>query len=218
MLASYGATGVVWLETGKTPTDHAISAVREEDCSLVRALRSEAICRAPAPVGMAVADAGTDDMTPTATPTAIASPRRLTDQSQRSDPMVTDRVTVAELPPIVPAASTTTVLMHGPTVASAEPGRAVVQPTRTAIGIDRPPALGAPAVADSMAGLAPVPHPRRVRDAPSPASLAVADIAVPLPPRRPGMTAAGEVVPLPPGLPQHRRGLRRVQLAEMPGG
>jgi len=51
-LASLAADGVSYVTTGKSTTDHAISAIAEEDCSLVRAVKEEAIC---VPKGTAVA-------------------------------------------------------------------------------------------------------------------------------------------------------------------
>lgn len=198
MLASYGATGVVLLETGKTPTDHAISAVREEDCSLVRVLRREAICRERAPVDTVVAEADMDHGTQV--PADIGQPRRLTRPSRGHDPMAADRVTVATLPPIAPAAV--------PPV-----------PTAAPIGVAAPfsPDRVTPTVPDRLARLAPVPRPPRPAGAESVPGLAVADITVPLPPRRPGMTTAGGLVPVPPALPDHRRMRGPVQLAAADG-
>lgn len=51
-LASLAADGVSYVTTGKSTTDHAISAIAEEDCALVRAVKEEAIC---VPKGTAVA-------------------------------------------------------------------------------------------------------------------------------------------------------------------
>lgn len=51
-VASLAADGVSYLATGKSTTDHAISAIAQEDCALVRAVREEAIC---VPKGAAVA-------------------------------------------------------------------------------------------------------------------------------------------------------------------
>ncbi len=51
-LASLAADGVSYVATGKSTTDHAISAIAQEDCALVRAVREEAICM---PEGSAVA-------------------------------------------------------------------------------------------------------------------------------------------------------------------
>jgi len=57
-LASLAADGVSYVTTGKSTTDHALSAIAEEDCALVRAVKEEAIC---VPKGTAVAAlAGTD--------------------------------------------------------------------------------------------------------------------------------------------------------------
>ncbi len=219
MLASYGATGVVLLETGKTPTDHAISAVREEDCALVRALRREAICRERATVDTVVAEADMDHGTQV--PADIGQPRRLTRPSRGHDPMAADRVTVATLPPIAPAASTSAVLPDAPAVAAPAAVPAAVPPARTAapIGIAAPfsPDRVTPAVPDRLARLAPVPRPPRPAGAEPVPGLVVADITVPLPPRRPGMTAAGGLVPVPPALPDHRRLRGPVQLAAADG-
>ncbi len=38
------ADGVSYVATGKSTTDHAISAVAREDCALLRVVRNEAIC------------------------------------------------------------------------------------------------------------------------------------------------------------------------------
>lgn len=51
-VASLAADGVSYLTTGKSTTDHAISAITQEDCALVRAVKEEAIC---VPQGSAVA-------------------------------------------------------------------------------------------------------------------------------------------------------------------
>ncbi|MDH3240815.1 MAG: hypothetical protein OEO83_09120 [Alphaproteobacteria bacterium] len=51
-LASLAADGVSYVATGKSTTDHAISAIAQEDCALVRAVKEEAIC---VPKGTAVA-------------------------------------------------------------------------------------------------------------------------------------------------------------------
>jgi hypothetical protein len=42
--ASLAADGVSYIATGKSTTDHAISAVTDEDCALLRPLKEEAIC------------------------------------------------------------------------------------------------------------------------------------------------------------------------------
>lgn len=51
-LASLAADGVSYAATGKSTTDHALSAIAQEDCALVRAVKEEAIC---VPKGTAVA-------------------------------------------------------------------------------------------------------------------------------------------------------------------
>lgn len=43
-LASLAADGVSYVATGKSTTDHALSAIAQEDCALVRAVKEEAIC------------------------------------------------------------------------------------------------------------------------------------------------------------------------------
>jgi hypothetical protein len=43
-LASLAADGVSFIATGKSTTDHALSAVSSEDCAMLRALKEEAIC------------------------------------------------------------------------------------------------------------------------------------------------------------------------------
>jgi len=44
-VASYGADGVSYVETGKSTTDHFASMVSKKDCALWRVLRSEKVCR-----------------------------------------------------------------------------------------------------------------------------------------------------------------------------
>lgn len=44
-VASYGADGVSYIETGKSTTDHFASMVSKKDCAFWRVLRSEKICR-----------------------------------------------------------------------------------------------------------------------------------------------------------------------------
>ncbi|MBT5263619.1 MAG: SPOR domain-containing protein [Rhodospirillaceae bacterium] len=48
-LASSGMTGVSLLTTGKTTTDHVISATRNENCAMIRLAIGEPICRAYKP-------------------------------------------------------------------------------------------------------------------------------------------------------------------------
>jgi len=45
-VASLALDGVSYLTTGKSVTDHAISAVTEQDCAMTRALKGEDICSA----------------------------------------------------------------------------------------------------------------------------------------------------------------------------
>lgn len=47
-LASLAVDGAAVVSTGKTTTDHAISAVAEKDCALFRKLSGEDICQAEA--------------------------------------------------------------------------------------------------------------------------------------------------------------------------
>jgi len=42
--ASFALDGLSFATTGKTVTDHALSAVAEQDCAMSRALNGEAIC------------------------------------------------------------------------------------------------------------------------------------------------------------------------------
>ena len=44
-IASYAIDGAVLAASGKTPSDHAISAAAEQDCSLLRAVVFEDICQ-----------------------------------------------------------------------------------------------------------------------------------------------------------------------------
>ena len=43
-LASFAADGISYLATGKSTTDHALSAIASEDCALVRAVKEKPIC------------------------------------------------------------------------------------------------------------------------------------------------------------------------------
>ena len=43
-VVSFVADGVSYVATGKSTTDHAISAVVREDCALLRAVQDKAIC------------------------------------------------------------------------------------------------------------------------------------------------------------------------------
>ncbi len=43
-IASFVADGVSYAATGKSTTDHAISAIARQDCALLRAVQEEAIC------------------------------------------------------------------------------------------------------------------------------------------------------------------------------
>jgi hypothetical protein len=43
--ASYAATGLSYLTSGKAPSDHVLSAVAEQDCALFRVVMGENICR-----------------------------------------------------------------------------------------------------------------------------------------------------------------------------
>jgi hypothetical protein len=44
VVASYAADGASYVATGKTVSDHGISAATMRDCSLLRVVKSEAIC------------------------------------------------------------------------------------------------------------------------------------------------------------------------------
>jgi hypothetical protein len=43
-IASLAVDGISYATTGKSTTDHALSAVASEDCALMRALQEKAIC------------------------------------------------------------------------------------------------------------------------------------------------------------------------------
>jgi hypothetical protein len=45
MVASLAADGVSYAATGKSTTDHAISAIAEEDCALLRVVKEESVCK-----------------------------------------------------------------------------------------------------------------------------------------------------------------------------
>jgi hypothetical protein len=55
-IASLAADGVSYFATGKSTTDHALSAIAEEDCALVRAVKEEAICVPKGSAAVAMAD------------------------------------------------------------------------------------------------------------------------------------------------------------------
>jgi hypothetical protein len=55
-IASLAADGVSYVATGKSTTDHALSAIAEEDCALVRAVKEEAICVPKGTAAAALAD------------------------------------------------------------------------------------------------------------------------------------------------------------------
>ena len=57
-LASFAADGVSYVATGKSTTDHALSALAQEDCALVRAVKEEPICvpNSKAPVVVAATE------------------------------------------------------------------------------------------------------------------------------------------------------------------
>lgn len=44
-IASLAADGIALASTGKTTTDHAVSAVISQDCALFRGLKGEDVCR-----------------------------------------------------------------------------------------------------------------------------------------------------------------------------
>ena len=48
-LASLAADGVSYAATGKSTTDHAISAIAGEDCALLRAAKEQAVCKPDGP-------------------------------------------------------------------------------------------------------------------------------------------------------------------------
>ena len=215
MVASYGASGAVWLETGKTPTDHAISAVRQEDCSLFRGLRREPICQAEeAMVTVADEPAGSQSRQPTAPPRPLV----VTD---RAEPTDSDRrVTVADLPPLSPVPTVT----RPQSTDDRSGARTIAAVDHDLPDVNATPIIPsvAPAVPETLdaspavafAALAPVPP--RPRTGSGALAASVADrFAPPLPPRRPATTAAGLWVPLPPLPPNGRAG--QVQLAAHPG-
>ncbi|HZH25748.1 MAG TPA: hypothetical protein VEY95_01080 [Azospirillaceae bacterium] len=45
MLASMGFTALSLVETNKTPTDHGLSALLDQECSTIHTLKGEAYCR-----------------------------------------------------------------------------------------------------------------------------------------------------------------------------
>jgi len=48
--ASFALDGISYVATGKSVTDHALSAMADKDCAMVRALNGEAICTANAQI------------------------------------------------------------------------------------------------------------------------------------------------------------------------
>lgn len=53
--ASSGVSGLSWLTTGKTTTDHVISSTMAEDCALHRAILGGEVCRPHGPEGSPIA-------------------------------------------------------------------------------------------------------------------------------------------------------------------
>ena len=55
------ADGVSYMATGKSTTDHAISAVAGQDCALLRPLKEQAICNPDGEVLISFVGAETSD-------------------------------------------------------------------------------------------------------------------------------------------------------------
>lgn len=60
-VASFAADGVSYLATGKSTTDHALSAISREDCALLRALDEQAICVPHGPGSVGIFSAAPED-------------------------------------------------------------------------------------------------------------------------------------------------------------
>lgn len=56
-VASFAADGISYLATGKSTTDHALSAIANEDCALVRAVKEKPICVPERHVQVSMSDA-----------------------------------------------------------------------------------------------------------------------------------------------------------------
>ncbi len=56
-IASLAADGISYIATGKSTTDHALSAIASEDCALVRAVQEQPICVAERPVQVSMSGA-----------------------------------------------------------------------------------------------------------------------------------------------------------------
>jgi len=60
VVTGLGVTGVVVNETtGKTVTDHAVSAANGQDCRVGRALKQEDICQSDSPVKLQITNTST---------------------------------------------------------------------------------------------------------------------------------------------------------------
>jgi hypothetical protein len=44
-VASYATTGISYMASGKSPSDHALSALTDKDCAIHRVVMSKAVCR-----------------------------------------------------------------------------------------------------------------------------------------------------------------------------
>jgi hypothetical protein len=60
-IASLMAEGISLGATGKTTTDHIISAARQQDCALYRALNEDPICRDTTVARRPIGDVEVDD-------------------------------------------------------------------------------------------------------------------------------------------------------------
>jgi hypothetical protein len=56
-IASFAADGISYIATGKSTTDHALSAIASEDCALLRAVQEQPICVAKRQVQLSMSEA-----------------------------------------------------------------------------------------------------------------------------------------------------------------
>lgn len=209
-IAGYAADGISLAASGKTLTDHALSAAVDEDCAVWRVMTDEDICVETREPTIRVLAANPDGPAVQAAPVqAVVSVPLGTAAPTGSAPAV------AVLPVGAPAAAIAAIAAaNGYADVQSPDGRSLVSPGAIAAAA---PAAGAATAGDQAAA-----RPR----SPVPAQLG---FAVPLPPLRPSPPAAadgaaaarpfaelpdaGPEMPLPPRLPA-----RRGATADLPAG
>jgi hypothetical protein len=161
---AYGIDGISLLVSGKTTTDHAVSAMADQDCRLWRLLTLEDVCRpnedeAVTAIAMAEPAAGEATARPPGDPTIL--PREAADLAPRTAPTLRSAAAV----PVAALASAP--LIGRPQAkpgaglwppAAFEPARPVPTPVPTAPARLAPPAIVAPASAVHAATFSAVPE------------------------------------------------------------